>query len=174
MASNPFSGAGAVFDSLLNKDRDWFDSQSAGTPRKDSAGRLDPVPVSPARSAVPSSAGASGAAQPVIEQSDPARFLNARFGAGWQYEASRVESPPGEVVVLCQFRVPGLGLTRSQFGSARVLQPGQTRRLRGSVDGVPFAMALDGGKAPTPGVNMEQAAYRRAVIDALAKCVETL
>jgi hypothetical protein len=176
MDSNPFSGLGSAFDKLLAKDRDWFNEQlnpAAGrqTPGPVSAGRLPPAPAAPRPSTLPKTPGPAGAG-PSVETSAPVKFLEARFGKDWRYEVASRQRSGDELVVLCKLTLAQDGVTRSQFGKARVLKPGVPRQLAGTVDGIPFQMQVDQGLAP--GQDPEEAAYRRAVIDALSKCTETL
>lgn len=173
MASDPFSGAGRAFDALLNKNRGWFDEQLQAPlgPRpaaSTSVKRVQPEPRRPARIASP----APHPAGPVIETSEPVRLLNERFGNAWSYQVASRERNGDEVAVLCNLTLPNQAAARPQTGRARVLQPGQPRLLKGTMDDLEFAMVLDQG-VPA-GQDAEEAAFRRAVIEALSKCVETL
>jgi hypothetical protein len=98
--------------------------------------------------------------------SEPERFLNDRYGNGWQVEIAERRSEGDEVVVLCRLTVPEHDITRAQFGRARI---GAAEPLGGSSDGVTFSL----GKTDA-GTGEESSAYAAAERDALAKCVALL
>ena len=74
--------------------------------------------------------------------------------------------------MVCRVDIPDKDISKTQFGSAIVLKPGERFTLKGTVDGVPLGIAVGKGAPVTR--NPEDSAFRRAVDVALAKCAELL
>lgn len=112
------------------------------------------------------SAPAPRVAESPADLSEPERFLNDRYGDGWQVEIAERRREGDEVVVLCRLTVPEHDITRAQFGRARI---GATAPLNGSSGGVAFSLGAVG-----QGAGEELQAYASAEANGLAKCVALL
>ena len=134
--------ADSPFDTMLDEARRELDALAGG-----------PQPV-------------ARAASREAEVSEPERFLNDRYGAGWQVEFAERRREGDEVVVLCRLTVPEHDITRAQFGRASI---GATQPLKGSSGGVAFSL---GGAGES--TDEELQAYAGAEADGLRKCVALL
>lgn len=197
MADDKNTGFSSAFDSLLDTTRKRFEERSAGTFNRGlerAAGTpilqvLPPAVPSPAarpatdllppKSSEPSTPPPSSSAVLIDgpsksnrKKSVAARKLDERFGEGWSYEVTERRREGDEMIVLCRVEIPDKDISKTQFGSAKVLKPGERFTLQGTVDGVPIGIAVGRG-APLKR-DPEETAYRRAVDVALAKCAELL
>ena len=96
------------------------------------------------------------------------RFLQDRYGGGWRHDVIERRREGDEVIVLCRLTVDELAMSKSQFGSARIGDRDAKPVIKGQAGGIAFAL----GSGPGQGAkDTEDAAFNRAVDDALAKCV---
>ncbi|MEQ9643014.1 MAG: hypothetical protein RIM84_23540 [Alphaproteobacteria bacterium] len=119
MADEP-SGFTSAFDKLLEQNREQFD-RILSTPASSRA----------ATTSSPVSGSGSGLAPrkrygPLdAERSAAVQALDQRFGAeGWRYEITERRRVEGELIVLCRVTLAGRSITKSQFGSAPLAEPG--------------------------------------------------
>ena len=151
MADKSGSGLASAFDAMLSQNRGRFDTMLNRRPES------RPAPAPPA--------GLSG---PPPEPSESRRFLNDRYGGGWRHEVVERRREGDEVIVLCRLTVDELATSKTQFGSARI-GDGQARPvISGQAGGIAFRLGSGLGQGPK---DTEDAAFRRALDDALAKCV---
>lgn len=159
MADNRKFGRSSPFDAMLDGNRRAFDALYGGR-------------GSPGRKAAPAmSAGPSGAIGSAAGKSDAARFLDDRYGDGWAYEVADRQRDGDEIIVLCKLVVGDQEIAKSQFGRARI---GGAPAIAASADGVRFAIGPEPASGPSDAGDPEEAAFRRAVEAALAKCVELI
>lgn len=176
MADDKMTGFSSAFDGLMDRTRKRFEEHSAGTfnrvPDRDIGSAV--LPSAPA--VIPPTSPPPVSAQPPPKRkrrkSEAVRRLNERFGEGWSYEVTERRREGDELIVLCRVDIPDKEISKTQFGSARVLKPGERFTLRGTVDGVPIGIAVGRGAPVTR--DPEESAFRRAVDVALAKCAELL
>lgn len=161
MSSQRRSGLTSAFDDMLEANRKRFDDLHDGAPSPAAAA---PPPTPPAPRAAPT----AGFGVP----SDAVRFLNDRYGHGWRHDVGERRREGDEVIVLCTLRIEETGTTKSQFGRARVGAPAGGQAITGSAGGVSFSLGATNG--PAAGTDPEEAAYKRAVEAALAKCAAML
>ena len=169
MAGDRRSAASSVFDTLLDRNRQRFDELYTG--KSPSSGRAATAPS--ARSAAPSGAPATDSASPVVRQ------LNERYGDGWSHRVVDRRRDGDEVIVLCRLSIVDGNVQKTQFGHARIGggrigAAGGGRVIAGVSGGVAFSVGTAGTGAHATAGNSEDDAYRRAVDDALAKCVRLL
>ncbi len=166
MAADRKSGFAAPFDAMLDDNRRAFEALYAGTesagPKAAPAAPRTPAakPSSPVR---PAPADASKA--------EAVRFLDDRYGDGWRYEIAERRRDGDEIIVLCKLIIGDRETAKSQFGRARI---GGEPAISGSADGVRFAIGPVPARCSADAGDPEEAAFRRAVDDALAKCVDML
>ncbi|MEE8433629.1 MAG: hypothetical protein V3S64_02465 [bacterium] len=191
MADDKMTGFSSAFDALMERTRQRFEDHSAGTfnrvpDRAAGSATLRAVPsatvppsppasvVSPPKPPEISTRASSIEAppKPKRRKSEAARRLNERFGEGWSYQVTERRREGDELIVLCRVDIPDKDISKTQFGSAKVLKPGERFTLQGTTDGVPFGIAVGRGAPVTR--NPEESAFRRAVDVALAKCAELL
>ena len=151
MADKPGSGLASAFDTMLSQNRGRFDTMLNRRPES------TPPPAPPA--------GLSG---PSPEPSESMRFLNDRYGGGWRHEVVERRREGDEVIVLCRLTVDESDLSKTQFGSARIGDRDAKPIIKGQAGGIAFALGSGPGRGPK---DTEDAAFRRALDDALAKCV---
>ena len=202
MADDKMTGYSSAFDALMDQTRQRFKDRSAGTFRAAppaSAARPDRAAGSATLRAVPAPTGTPSTVAPAVfpavaapippepstrassiegppkakrRKSEAARRLNERFGEGWSYQVTERRREGDELIVLCRVDIPGKDISKTQFGSAKVLKPGERFTLQGTVDGVPIAIAI--GRGAPVNRDPEESAFRRAVDVALAKCADLL
>lgn len=189
MADNQNKGFSSAFDEMIAGTRKRFEEHSAETMGRKSSTKSAPrYPATAVNTAAPAAANAysprempttapppvtsAAVSKPKKGRSKAARRLDERFGEGWRYEVTERRREGDELIVLCRVELPGREISKSQFGSARVLKPGERIRLQGTVDGIPLAIPLGQG-VPAKG-DPEESAFRRAVEVALGKCAELL
>ena len=115
----------------------------------------------------------SGAAVDVAP-SDVVRFLDDRYGGGWRYEVAERRQEGDEIIVLCKLIVDDQDISKSQFGSARIARPAAGAEVSGTAGGFRFAIPPREPGRALPGSDPEEAAFREALGDALAKCAAML
>lgn len=185
MADTPLTGFVSAFDELLKRNRRRMQERipkapgRAMTNRARGPERVFPeffVPRTPA--AAPST---PDPIQPLAEPrptrtaaSEGERRLNERFGDGWQYEVMERSREGDEVIVLCRVTVPGKNISKEQFGRASIRLPGRRDLVRGSANGIAFAMRLESERSRVPAGNPEEAAFQTAVENALARCADLI
>jgi hypothetical protein len=159
MASNRGSEFSSPFDDMLEENRKRLEELYGG-PR---------TPAAPPPPTKPSPTGPSAAD---VRASEAVRFLNDRYGEGWRYEITDRQRDGDEVVVLCKLVVEDQGLTKSQFGRARI-GGGEATEIKGSAAGIAFSM---GPETPPRAASADpvEDAFRRAEEAALAKCAGLL
>ena len=190
MADDKMTGYSSAFDALMDQTRQRFKDRSAGTFRAVPAPTGTPSTVFPTVFPAVAPAVFPAVAAPIppepstrassIEgppkakrrKSEAARRLNERFGEGWSYQVTERRREGDELIVLCRVDIPDKDISKTQFGSAKVLKPGERFTLQGTVDGVPIAIAI--GRGAPVNRDPEESAFRRAVDVALAKCAELL
>lgn len=182
MADDKMTGYSSAFDALMDQTRQRFKDRSAGTFRAAPAPTRTPSTVAPAVFPAvaapippePSTRASSIEGPPKAKRrkSEAARRLNERFGEGWSYQVTERRREGDELIVLCRVDIPDKDISKTQFGSAKVLKPGERFTLQGTVDGVPIAIAI--GRGAPVNRDPEESAFRRAVDVALAKCAELL
>lgn len=176
MADDRMTGFSSAFDALMERTRQRFEDHSGGTfkrgpERKIGSAVLPAAPtVNPPQSAAPATAHPPPKGK--RRKSEAVRRLNERFGEGWSYEVTERRREGDELIVLCRVDIPENDISKTQFGSAKVLKPGERFTLQGTVDGVPLGIAIGSGAPVTR--DPEESAFRRAVDVALAKCAELL
>jgi len=151
MADKPSSGLASAFDAMLSQNRDRFDTMLHRRP--DST----PAPARPADT--PSDA------------TESVRFLNDRYGRGWRHEVIERRREGDEVIVLCRLTVDELDMSKTQFGSAKIGEANAKPITTGSAGGIAFTL---GSEQTGREKDTEEAAFRRALDDGLAKCVVLL
>ena len=163
MAADRKSGFAQPFDAMLDDNRRAFEALYAGT--ESSRPKLAPLrpaakPSSPVR---PAPADASKA--------EAVRFLDDRYGDGWRYEIAERRRDGDEIIVLCKLIIGDQETAKPQFGRAPIAgEPA----IIGSADGVRFAIGPEPERGSADAGDPEEAAFRRAVEDALAKCVDMI
>lgn len=167
MASERRSSMSSAFDDMLEQNWRELDSMYAAPGREQrSTARHNEVraPTFPSSDFDADSAAASEAS--VVDQ------LNKRFGTKWRYDVAERHRDGDEVVVLCKLSLPDQRVTKAQFGLARIGQAGAGSTVQGSAGGVSFAL----GSSDTGSLSgdTEDAAYDRAIEDALGKCAAML
>ncbi len=166
MAADRKSGFAQPFDAMLDDNRRAFEALYAGT--DSSKPKSQPVtPRIPA--AKPSSPGRPAPAD--ASTAAAVRFLDDRYGDGWRYEIAERRRDGDEIIVLCKLIIGDRETAKSQFGRARI---GGEPAISGSADGVRFAIGPEPARGSTDAGDPEEAAFRRAVDGALAKCVDML
>lgn len=98
--------------------------------------------------------------------------LNERFGSKWRYDVADRHRDGDEVIVLCKLSLLDQHVTKAQFGLARIGQAGSGSAILGSAGDVSFS--LESGETAAMSGDTENAAYDRAIEDALSKCVAML
>jgi len=176
MADDKMTGYSSAFDALMDRTRQRFEDRSAGTfhrvpDRPADSATLHAVPSPPRESSTRNTA-AEAPPTRKRRKSEAVRRLNERFGEGWSYQVTERRREGNELIVLCRVDIPDKDISKTQFGSAIVLKPGERFTLKGTVDGVPLGIAVGKGAPVTR--NPEDSAFRRAVDVALAKCAELL
>ena len=150
MADKPGSSMASAFDEMLGQNRHRFDTMLGRRPA------ATPSPATPASVSRP------------LEPSESMRFLNDRYGGGWRHEIIERRREGDEVIVLCRLTVDESDMSKTQFGSARIGDRGAKPVIKGQAGGIAFALGSGPGRGPK---DTEDAAFRRALDDALAKCV---
>ena len=159
MAADRKSSLSIPFDAMLDGNRRAFDALYVGR-------------GSPDRTAVPAlSVAPIGAARRAAGKSDAVRFLDDRYGEGWAYEVAERRRDGDEIIVLCKLIIGDRETAKSQFGRSRI---GGEPAIAGSADGVRFAIGPEPARGSADAGDPEEAAFRRAVDGALAKCVDML
>ena len=176
---NTFSSA---FDAVLDRNRQELEalytgSQSsfehtAGTPRAASVESVAPS-VAPRPSTVVRLGTFDASGSPA------ARELDRRYGGDWRYELAEQLEVDGEIIVLCKLKIGNKNIIRSQYGSRRIDDTPDAGGgpVSGAADGVHFALATDGTTGREAGQSSggaRQAAFQRAVEQALGRCAEML
>ena len=170
MAADRKSGFAAPFDTMLDDNRRAFEALYAGTdsskPKSQPVAPRIPAakPSSPLSPAPPGAADHGG-------KSEAVRFLDDRYGDGWRYEIAERRRDGDEIIVLCKLIIGDRETAKSQFGRSRI---GGEPAIAGSADGVRFAIGPEPARGSTDAGDPEEAAFRRAVDGALAKCVDML
>ena len=168
MASDRRSSMSSAFDDMLEQNRKELDSMYSSSPH-------DPRPqndsAEPRAPAFPSTNfEVRGSSQ--TEERSAAQQLRERFGDKWRYEVTSRQRDGDEVVVLCKLMLLEQHVTKAQFGLARIGSAGAGSLVQGSAGGVSFS--LGASDANSMSGDTEDAAYARAVEDALAKCAAML
>ena len=185
MADNSLTGFASAFDGLLERNRRRMQERMPEAPGRT---LTDParVPerVFPEFFAPQTPAAAPSTLDPIqpLAERSPARTaesegerrLNERFGDGWQYEVMERRREGDEVIVLCQVTVPEKNISKEQFGRAAIRLPGRSDAVRGSANGIAFAMRLAPERSRGSAGNPEEAAFQTAVENALARCAELI
>ena len=185
MADNPLTGFASAFDNLLERNRRRMQERMPKALGRTLTNQAHaPERVFPEFSAPQTPAATLSAPDPIQNQADPRpprtaesegeRRLNERFGAGWQYEVKERRREGDEMIVLCQVTVPEKNISKEQFGRASIRLPGRSDLVRGSANGIAFAMRLEPERARGSGGNPEEAAFQKAVENALARCAELI
>ena len=191
MADNQLTGFASAFDALLERNRRRLQEKfpasagirtSGSRPREGIARsaalpeRVFPDPSTTQRGVSTPPVERAGAPARLTEapESEGMRRLNERFGDGWQYELTERRREGNEVIVLCRVTVPEKGLSKEQFGRARVRAAGQVDTIRGKAGGVSFSMRLEPHKSLSPPANPEETAFQEAVQNALTRCAELM
>jgi hypothetical protein len=149
MANKPSSGLASAFDAMLSQNRDRFDTMLHRRPGS--------TPAAPASTPQ--------------EASESVRFLNDRYGRGWHHEVIERRREGDEVIVLCRLTVDELDMSKTQFGSAKIGEANTKPITAGSAGGIAFTL---GSEQAGREKDTEEAAFRRALDDGLAKCVALL
>jgi len=149
------SGLSSPFDDMLEQTRRQFEALSGGlAPAPAESPRTEPRPP----------------AATDLRRSDPVRYLDDRYGDGWRYEVTDRRREGDEAVVRCRLVIADRDITRTQYGRARIDRTAGGREISGSAGGIAFRARAEG--AP-PEISL-QAAFDRAVSEALTKCAESL
>ena len=176
MATNRGSGPTSRFDEMLEENRRQLEDLYRGTGAGSAPEPAPPkdAPATPSLASAPGSEASPPAPHAPAAPSDSVRFLNDRYGDGWRYEITERRREGDEVIVLCKLIIGDHNITKSHFGRARVGRPGAHREIRGSADGITFALRSENGVRAASGVDAEEAAFREAVDSALARCASML
>ncbi|MBT6277471.1 MAG: hypothetical protein HOI95_25480 [Chromatiales bacterium] len=151
----------SVFDELLDDNRRQLDSLLGSSPNTNRTSRVEPERSRSAVTTAVGSARLDGERLDDWSDSPVAATLDDRFGRAWRFEIRERRHEHDEVIVLGRLTVADRGLSRSQFGHAKI---GATAGVDGASGGVAFSL---GGTAQD-----EQATARRAALDALANCAK--
>ena len=185
MADNPLTGFASAFDELLELNRRRMEERMPEAPARTMTIRARvPERVFPEFFTPQTPADAPSTPDPIQPRAEPSpvrtaesegeRRLNERFGDGWQYEVKERRREGDEVIVLCQVTVPEKNISKEQFGRAAIRPPGRSDLVRGSANGIAFAMRLAPERSRSPARNPEEAAFQTAVKNALARCAELI
>jgi len=149
MADKPSTGFASAFDAMLSQNRDRFDTMLNRRPQTTAA----PSVTTPS------------------DASENVRFLNDRYGRDWRHEIIERRREGDEVIVLCRLTIDELDMSKTQFGSARIGEASAKPVIKGSAGSIAFTIGTEqtGREKDT-----EEAAFRRALEDGLAKCVALL
>ena len=176
MADEPMTGYSSAFDALMERTRQRFEEHSAGTFNRNPDRDIGSAVLPSAPAVIPPTSPPPASAQPPTKRksrkTEAVRRLNERFGDGWSYEVTERRREGDELIVLCRVDIPDKDMGKTQFGSAKVLKPGERFTLQGTVDGVPIGIAVGRGAPVTR--DPEESAFRRAVDVALAMCADLL
>jgi hypothetical protein len=172
MASGRRKDFSSPFDEMLEENRRQFEALYGGSRSGHGEGAArEPARPSPSPAPGLSAEPSHGARQAGLDasSSEAVRFLNDRYGEGWRYEITNRQRDGEEVVVLCKLVVEDQGITKSQFGRARIGDSGEAYAIKGSAAGIAFSTASD---KPPPGARGDpvEDAFRRAEDAALARC----
>ena len=160
MAGERRPGLTSPFDEMLAENRKQLDALygTSGTAR---------ALERPSASSTPAPASGQG-------RSDSVRFLNDRYGERWRYEVTERRREGDEVIVLAKLILEDQNISKSQFGRAWIGGESAAPELSGTANGIAFRIKRDDTETLASGTTSEEAAYRRAVEAALAKCAELL
>ena len=171
MASEPRSSLSSAFDDMLEKNwrelDDMYAAPSSGGKRDTYRRSEAHAPTFPSSDFSMPAADSGASSQPSIVNQ-----LNERFGGTWRYDVTERHRDGEEVVVLCKLSLPDQRVTKAQFGIARIGEAGAGSNVQGSTGGVSFSLGTSGSAALTG--DTENAAYDRAIEDALGKCAAML
>ncbi len=167
MGADKKSGFSSPFDAMLDDNRQAFEAlyTGPGSPRRQAAQVAPRTPAAEPSLSVSPIAAAPAAAGPT----EAVRFLDDRYGDGWRYEVADRRRDGDEIIVLCKLFIGEQDTAKSQFGRARI---GGAAALVGSADGVRFTIGPEPERGAADAGDPEEAAFRRAVDAALAKCAE--
>ena len=171
MVSGRRSELSSAFDDLLEQNRKQFEKLSGGIAP---APAKEPARPRPRSRPAPTPSAAAPPAPTLDRSSDVVRSLNQRYGDGWRYEITNRRRQGEEVVVRCKLIVEDPGIVRVQSGRARIDRPGDAVEITGSADGVAFAARSEDVSAGNATGDVVEAAFRKAVENALTKCAEML
>lgn len=191
MATKGLSDLSSPFDEMLNEGRKQLDGLYGGSaipksgedrPRRPDAAVPPPKrPTAtgrPATSYAPPPKRAALDVPPAPEfggaPSEAIRFLNDRFGASWRHEITNRVREGDEAVVRCRLIIEDQGISRSQFGRARIGGAGDVTEIKGSAGGVDFITRTGAPLAEASIEKLEEAAFHNATEAALAKCAALL
>lgn len=167
MANRDHQSLSSAFDDMLKDTWREFDGlYGASQSSPASVGSPSPAPQRP-----PPARSASLSSRSTVSNAE--RFLNDRYGDGWSQEILEQRRDGDEVIALCKLVIEDQGISKTQFGRARVAGGGGGK-VAGSAGGVSFSLAGQSDDGRRVGADAEAAAYREAAQDALAKCVALL
>jgi len=165
MASERDSSMSSAFDDMLEQNRKELDGMYSGSTRSSKPSRA------PSEARGPSFPDSDFESR-TTDQAPPARSmvqqLNLRFGDKWRYEITNRQRDGDEVVVLCKLMLSDQRVAKAQFGRARIRRAGSGSSVQGSAGGVSFSLGASGTNSLSG--DTEDAAYDRAIEDALTKC----
>ena len=197
MASRPGSsstgGLTSAFDDMLRENRSRLDGQwdetlqGAGLP---STGR-DPAPLPaaghpPPRAEPTGRLTGAGPRTPLrrsgdyvsaarvwdAAKSESAAVLNERYSDAWEFEVASHSREGDEFVVLGKLSLPSRNLVKSNFGRGHI--PGTASdTTAASAGGIAFRFG-EGEAAAGGSQSAEDRGYRRAIENALARCLALL
>ena len=159
----------SAFDDMLEKNWKELDGMYSGAAGGSGPAQARSEPRAPS---LASSGFESQAANQAAAARSMVQELNERFGDKWRYEITDRQRDGDEVVVLCKLMLPDQRVTKAQFGLARIGHAGAGSSIQGSAGGVAFSLGANDASALSG--DTEDAAYDRAVEDALAKCAAML
>lgn len=169
----------SAFDELLAENRKQMDELLGKSPE------ASPEPAAPSPAyAPPPPAPPSATARPITTTSgrpsshsddvppEVTAMLDRRYGDGWRHEIKERRREGNDIFVTCSLTVEADNLSATQTGRAPV--GAGTESINGSVNGYKFRLTPKGGGQGDPGSDPEGAAHRKALGEALIRCLEAL
>ena len=141
------------FDAMLDHDRKRLDQLYRGPP--DSVETSAPPRPAKTRRA----------------PSDPQSILDDRFAGRWRHEIVERRHAGDHMAVRCRLTVAGEGIDVTRAGRAPIEQTSVRPEIVATADGIPFSFRSEDVAGDDGAV---EDATRRAITDALAKCVAAI